>query len=413
MSCLLVALGTTRADEPDASLDDLIIALQNAASEDRVQAASALAKFGGDTTKAIPVLIETLDDPTPDARAAAAMTLGEIGEANDAVIAALLKRLEDEERREDKRPVWVFAAFSLGKLGPKVTPHLIARLESDKTNVRQGAAIALNGVGPDAAEAVPALIKLLDQDDPSTRRVAIYALHGIGKKSAAAMPSLMRMLDSQDFHAQYWSCRTIGVIGAPQAIEAVPKLIELTETAITSVRHNAAAALGEIGPEAGERVLAPLEALLEERIYPIRRSAVIALGKLGPFAERAAPAVRASLESSRSIRAEAACALWQMTGESEPGLSILLEELQSLDSPWESAKAFERLGKTAKLAVPQLIELLDSKNAETQLFAAYSIAGIGPAAKQALPALQQMLEDPEEDVRTIARETIKYVETDE
>ena len=88
--CLAMAVATAEtslawADATDANLDDLIAALQNATDHAQVQAADALGKFGGDATKAIPSLLKTLNSPNPDARAAAAIALGEIGKPGQAV----------------------------------------------------------------------------------------------------------------------------------------------------------------------------------------------------------------------------------------------------------------------------------------------------------------------------------------
>ena len=57
--------------------------------------------------------------------------------------------------------------------------------------------------------------------------------------------------------------------------------------------------------------------------------------------------------------------------------------------------------------------LLESDSAETQLFAAYSLAGIGPDAAAALPALERLLQSPDPDMQTVARETIDLVKMPE
>jgi len=409
---LLLSACRAVADDQAVVLQDLLTKLENATAEDRVAAAKAIVGISSEAPEAIGALVKSLTDSSPDRRVAAALVLGEIGKPQPEVVAGLLSALEDESLQRDDLPVWIFAASALGKLGPAVTPDLIKRLDHAKKNVRRGAAIALHGIGPGAVAAVPPLIKLLQEDDPATRNAAIYALYGIGKPSAPAMPVLIKMLRSDDFHTQYWSCRAIGKIGAPQALAAVPKMIELLGTGVTSVRRNAADAIGEIGPAVGDRELQPLATALKSPIYPVRRSAAIALGKLGPLAAGSAPELRAAMDERHSIRAEAAGALWQVTGDPHPGMDILLAALQSSGEPWEAALAFQRLGAAAQPALDQLVPLLEANSSETQLFAVYAIASMGPPARKALPALRSMLDTPDDFLRDVVRQAIAVLETE-
>ncbi|MBI2481223.1 MAG: hypothetical protein HYV60_22065 [Planctomycetia bacterium] len=115
------------------------------------------------------------------------------------------------------------------------------------------------------------------------------------------------------------------------------------------------------------------------------------------------------LDASRSIRAEAAASLWQITGMHEESLPILLKVLQDRNGPWEASLAFERLGALGEPAVADLSKLVESATGETQYFATLAISGIGPAAKDALPALRTLLDSPDEDMRQVAKQVIKQV----
>ncbi|HUG68245.1 MAG TPA: HEAT repeat domain-containing protein, partial [Pirellulaceae bacterium] len=296
-----------------------------------------------------------------------------------------------------------------GQLGPKSVPRLIAKLSADNRTGRRAAAIALHDIQPPPKEAVPALVTLLIQNEPETRIAAMYAIIGLDPKPAAsAMPSLHAMLDSDDFHTQYWACRTIAAVGAPEALTTVPKLIELTATGVASVRSNAADAIGLIGASVGEGPIEPLTKMLGDHNYVVRRAGVIALGRLGKLAAASAPAVKTAMQdASRSIQAEAAASLWQITGTHEESLPILLEVLQDHNAPWEASMAFERLGATGQPAVAELSKLVESGTGETQYFATLAISGIGPAAKDALPALRKLLESPDEDMRQVAEQVIQ------
>ncbi len=397
--------------EPTQSFDELLAALEATSEATRAEAAAKIAELGKDAGDAVPALVKMLDDSSPDARSSAANALGHIGIDNEAAISALLVRLDDAELRSDDVPVWVYAAKALGQLGPKSVPRLIAKLSAENRTGRRAAAIALHDIKPPPKDAVPALIAMLVQNEPETRVAAMYAILGLDPKPAAsAMSSLHLMLSSDDFHTQYWACRTIAAVGAPEALETVPKLIELTTSGVASVRSNAAEAIGLIGEAVGERAVEPLTKMLEDHNYVVRRAGVIALGRLEKLAAASAPAVKTAMQdASRSIQAEAAASLWQITGNHEDSLPILLKVLQGKNGPWEAAMAFERLGAAGKPAVADLGELVKSTTGETQYFATLALSGIGPAAKDALPALRTLLDSPDEDMRQVAEQVIKQL----
>lgn len=395
-------------------IQEILSALEASTESTRVEAAAKLAELGGQARAAIPALVKALDDPSPDARSVAAFALGEIKIDDEAAISALLSHLDDEELRSDDVPVWTYAARALAQLGPKSVPRLIEKLSAESRTARRAAAIVLHDVKPPQKQAVPELIKLLIQNEPETRIAAMYAIIGLDPKPAAsAMPSLHQMLDSDDFHTQYWACRTIAAVGPPDALPTLDKLIELISTGVASVRSNAADAIGIIGPTVGDRPIDALTKMIADDNYVVRRAGVIALGRLGKLSISSEPAVRQAMkDKSRSIRAESAATLWQITGTHEESLPILLEVIKGLDGPWEVSLAFERLGAEGKPAVPDLSNLVTSTTGETQYFATLAIAGIGPAAIDAIPALQTLLDSPDEDMRQLAKQVIEQLKSE-
>ncbi|MCA9122487.1 MAG: HEAT repeat domain-containing protein [Planctomycetaceae bacterium] len=410
---LLTFFASTGFAQPSAqNFDDILAGLEDSTVGVRIEAAAKLAELGKEATAAVPALVKLLDDPSPDARTVAALALGEIGSDDDMVIQGLLSRLDDAELRSDDVPVWAYAARALGQLGPKSAPQLIAKLSGDNRTGRRAAAVALHDIKPPQKQAVPALIELLVQNEPETRIAAMYAIIGLDPKPAAsAIPTLQVMLGSDDFHTQYWACRTIAAVGPPQALPTLDKLVELTASGVASVRSNAAEAIGIIGPAVGKRPIAALTTMLHDDNYVVRRAGVIALGRLGTLsAESTATVKEAMQDPSRSIRAECACTLWQITGEHKESLPVLLEVIQEKNAPWEAAMAFQRLGAAGKPAVPKLSELLTSKSGETQYFATLAISGIGPAAVDALPALRALLESPDDDMRQVAAGVIEKLQ---
>jgi len=90
---------------------------------------------------------------------------------------------------------------------------------------------------------------------------------------------------------------------------------------------------------------------------------------------------------------------------------VLLAELQGRDAPWDAAAGFEQMAGHGAPAVKRLAKLLASPTSETRLFAASSLAGIGTASSAALPELRALLNDPDNDVREVAAEAIRKIES--
>jgi HEAT repeat protein len=139
--------------------------------------AKEMAKHGGDVDALIDLLISRyqLD------REKAADYLGEIGDSK--AVPALIEALED--------PVisWI-AAESLGKIGDKrAVQPLIATLGSDEKWLRRNAAKALGRIRDPAA--VEPLIKLLSDRKHDVRQAAAEALGAIGERESVGALQLL------------------------------------------------------------------------------------------------------------------------------------------------------------------------------------------------------------------------------
>ena len=99
--------------------------------------------------------------------------------------------------------------------------------------------------------------------------------------------------------------------------------------------------------------------------------------------------------------------MWQVTGEHEASLPVLIEVVQERNAPWEAAHAFERLGALGEPAVAELSKLVATTTGETQYFAISSLAGIGPAAKDAIPTLTKLAEGSDDEMRQLVEDVIK------
>ncbi|OYW12887.1 MAG: hypothetical protein B7Z55_17775, partial [Planctomycetales bacterium 12-60-4] len=125
----------------------------------------ALAAMGADLKVAGPILKKVLNDPQSDARAAAAYTLGRLGDRS--AIKDLTNVIEDEDPM-----LRLAAAWSLLHMDPGdeeyvkiAVPRLTEALSLPNPQIRLEAARTLAGLGARASSSVPALVKCLTNDD--------------------------------------------------------------------------------------------------------------------------------------------------------------------------------------------------------------------------------------------------------
>jgi HEAT repeat protein len=384
------------ANAPPASeatpLADWLEALKAPDATVRREAVQAIGGLGPEAETAVPALVEALRDDDANVRAGAARALGAVGPGARSAIPALIEALSEpgyeltvQDGLPSYVPVWFTVGSALGDIGPAALPDLIAAVDDEDPRVYGGAAEGLHRLGPEAKEAVGPLIKLLKTGDHSARGAAIHALKGIGPAAEAAVPALVEALDHEDFHTQYWACQALREIG-PGAKAAVPVLIRLLKEDVASVRRHAAQALGGIGPGIGEPGLEALIAALQDPLDPVREDAAVALGKLGPMAKSAAPALEDALaDGPLAARVPGAKSLWLITGQPDPAVGVLIEELDDFNWGYQAAQVLGEIGAPAQKAVPALVERVESDDAEEHVrrAAADAIKQIDP---KSLPA---------------------------
>lgn len=158
-----------------------VAVLRQAKLTQRQVAAWALRQIGA---AAVGELVGLLTAKDAAVRARAAVVLGEIGEADKSVVAALTRALAD-------RSTWVrgCAAEALGKLGPPAAAAVEAltrALEDEETPVRHHAAVALAIVDPKSVpKAAAVLTHLLDHDAAAVRHTAAEALRRVRSRAAS------------------------------------------------------------------------------------------------------------------------------------------------------------------------------------------------------------------------------------
>ena len=273
----------------------------------------------------VPPLIEQLHAEDLDTRQAAAVALGRIGDrrATAPLVAAL-----------DERELTMVAAGALARLGDGAAfDALIARLGDPDPAFRQAVIAALNSIGhsempgrvvtllsdadpivresalkiagyfgyPDcldrvlaccrddnetvrrtAIEQLPffeepgvfdALVRALEHDAASVRASAASALARVEHPARTSV--LLRALDDDDPWVRYVTLRTLGAIGAAEAVP--PVLATVEHDPAPHVRLAAIEVIGRISPSEALDVLEPLTASPNR---DIARAAVAALGNV-------------------------------------------------------------------------------------------------------------------------------------
>ena len=111
----------------------------------------------------------------------------------------------------------------------------------------------------------------------------------------------------------------------------------------------------------------------------LRRGTIEALGNMGPAAVDAVPVLRSFLSDhgdfSLGNRVFSAKALWEITGQTNASLPILVEALKVENSFW-AADILGSMGPDASLAIPALVDALQSGNSDTRLRARFALKKI-------------------------------------
>ncbi|NQU07131.1 MAG: HEAT repeat domain-containing protein [Candidatus Abyssubacteria bacterium] len=179
---LVAALVTVGDDEAYAGLGRLI---QSPNRLVRFYVASTIAESPSNK-KALPILIDAMDDEAPEIRMWAMFGLENLNLSQSyPVVLAALDDKDDYVRKE--------AAYTLGNLGNRnAIPHLISRLEDPHYLVRSDAAESLGKLG--AKQAVPALQFLLEEKKEAVQIRTAEALARLDDYSG--MEKLIAILDS-------------------------------------------------------------------------------------------------------------------------------------------------------------------------------------------------------------------------
>lgn len=398
----------------------LLKLLQDREPSVRIQAAYTLGTLRVHLADATATLAWGLRHPNASVRIQA------IGHLFEPAGAALYPDLVRCVRFDPDLPVRRAAVNALTRGGRQAVPLLVSLLQHPDTEMRNNALGALANLGPEARTALPHLLHNLEELGPP----GIDALVSLG--DADAVPKLIELLDHRD-----WRGRALAALRSfgPEAKAALPKVLVLVNDPQAEVSSEALQTLACIDPDheetfpALERVLmndatkhaaiAPLFYIIyigtqDRRVVPLllrrletsansshRHPWIQILGNLGPEARSAAPALLRLGRAEDEIICDAVIYALGNIGAEENDVVPWLTQLVRKEKFVPSAvAALGRFGPRAAAALPYLIPLLKSDDANLRITAAQALCQIAVRPDDIIPHLLPLLRDNEEHVRS-------------
>jgi HEAT repeat protein len=293
----------------------------------RVMAATALGNIG---PRSLPVLTEALKKGDVFLRRQAASAMGHMSRDHETgvfwpdstpAIPLLIDALNDDDNDDFHIRVRDIARENLLVLFREdAVPHLRQALKSEVPVIRAGVANVLFRLAPDET-VTDVLLQSLSSSDLEVRSCAAQTFSLVGgpghiylkthaKKFA---PVLTKMLADTNEYVRFDGALGLGILG-PAAREAVPGLVKMLLGEKNDwVRGIAAHTLGKIGPAAKDAIPALIRVAKEDEMDETRIDAMIALGNMGPAALAAIPVLEEALtDRAEEISAAASSVLQKM-----------------------------------------------------------------------------------------------------
>lgn len=363
---LLLPLLPAQAADPKKRKDgppmvDGLKALKHADANVRYKAAHTLAELGPQAKFAVPALREALEDKHPLVRVKVAEALWKI----------------------DKTPT------------ATLLPILLEAMKDKSETVRAAAPPVIALFGAKASTALPALVDALKDKSFEVKLAAITALGDLGPVAKSKADDLLDLVKDKEF---FLLEPFVGAALANLGDGAIPTLTKALPNASPERRRLAAYALGSMGPKAAAATPALAKALKHDDAA-LRLQAARSLGKIGPGAVSAVPDLDKALDDKTpAVRMEAVLATWHITGTAThvPVLVKLLDD-DSLSVRDSACQTLAAMKAGARDAVDPLAKLLDDK--ELRIRAVTTLGAIGPPAAKTLPALRKLMQDKDADTQ--------------
>lgn len=347
--------------------------------------------------------------------------------AQEGVVRALLEMEDQAARRE------VVALLRLALSGPHPGDRQTASLamtglreldgSAPTTTVSELRKQMLHRESAVAAKALSILVQFdIPLDEPGARRfvemlrndqpaaVAAVTLAEAGLPPRRLLKGheaiLMESLNTGDASFRKRLYVLLRSLGAPAVVGAAA-VDGALKGASDYARYRLAALLHGLGHDAMVGKLAEALACPEEEV---RAAAGDVLKSLAVNDPSAVTALASGLrQKDADARQTAARLLKEIGPAARPATAALCEALRDPD-PVIRGRAGQALCRIGAPAVPSLVAALGEQDVEVRRATASILGRIGPAAREALPALRRALQDPDAEVRLMAKEAQRKIE---
>ena len=310
-------------------------------------AAAALGRLGPAARPAAEALAPLVVDPEPTVRRAAIRAWLRIRPDPKVAVPLLSKVLADADPA-----VRTGALEMMAQLGKPAVTALTEALKHEKT--AYWACLAMNELGPKAAEATPILADVLRTNPRAeVRREAALAIGSIGAAAAPAVPALIEALGDKEPSVATGAAFALGLIG-PQAAAATPALETSAQAHDQLLRTVSVWALAKLDPQNEARkqeAVAMLAAALGSKEPRVRHAAVHGLIDLNPGSKAIFPAIKKALDSADSESLEYALEALDWLGP--PAVPALIDALRHEQIRPVVASILGHIGAAAKESAPR------------------------------------------------------------
>jgi HEAT repeat protein len=274
------------------------------------------------------------------------------------------------------------------------------RAESKQQVVQKEIATILGHIGARSRPALPQLIELLQDSVPlPVREAAVMALGRIGKPARTALECLLPLVEHARPAFSIQVVRTIGNIGCgDERVRSALLGLWSSPTYTEAGKAQVAIALCKLQIDAKNLVGTLTRNLMSHKDAIYRKAAIEALARCSKNALDVVPALLAASTSdtSEAVRQMAQAGLDQMGLTPEIAVHLCAKQLR------DSCYAEAAIRKSGAVAIPALIEALESDDAGAQVKAGRILGCLGELGAAAVPALKALLNAKDREVRLAA-----------
>ncbi len=375
--------------------------------DNRLHAVRLLGEAGPRARQTCLLLVDLLNDKSPELRGAALAALERIGPPDEKEMRLVLLSISHPMASKEVRR-YIAALLADGKVEPsQATPLLLNTLADEDPLVRRAAARSLVKLHSQSHEIVQAYDAALDDTDAEVRLQVTTALTEL-PPGVCPITSLVKAFADESDPVSRKAAEGLARKGKPVK-DDLPTLATALRHKKARVRSYAANALSELGADAAGALTALTEAVKDTDVG-VRFLALTALRAVGAKAESAVPEVAKLLkDESALVRLHAAFLLLRFHIEAKNAFPFVFEAAIDKDNTEQrlALELLDEIGPWAMDTAPYLFDALCKE--ETRTTAGPLLAKIG---KTSVPRLRTFLTHRDASVRYEAVKTLGQIGRD-